>query len=51
MPGEFLDRFGGGAMHREVRAERVAQDVNTTVCQVREARRPTNGLLHHYLRE
>src|SRR6266481_3151408 len=28
MPGELLDRFGGSSAHREVRIERVTQDMH-----------------------
>ena len=51
MPGQFLNRPSGAAAHRQVRAERVSQNVHTNIANVRATCRPLNQPLHETLRQ
>ena len=47
MSGELQNRSWRCSAHRQVRAERVTQDVYPLLRQLRSARRPQHAILHH----
>src|SRR5438477_439476 len=46
-PGELLDGLRRRPSHREMRAERVPQVVNTVLRELRSTRRAQHAVLHH----